>query len=178
MEGDEWFPSGEILLPKASTGTPWCPQGWAPDFLGHQSFMDISTSSCPQECLGCLMCGQKGTAILRYQRITTESFGVVMYAEARSYHAAQAALELASLLPQLIAMHLNFWKMLELLLAAGAGDVFMSTSWIAALFSFLVDRSCPQYTMGSTKALTVHGLPHTNELQTQVLNPTTWSQSF
>lgn len=103
-----------------------------------------------------------------------------MYAETRSYCAAQAALELAALLPQfmIIAMHLNFWKMLELRLAAGAGDVFMSTSWIAALFSFLVDRSCPQYTMGSTKALTVHGLPHTNELQTQVLNPTTWSQSF
>lgn len=50
MEGDEWFPSGEILLPKVSTGTPWCPQGWAPDFLGHQSFMNAGTSSRPHEC--------------------------------------------------------------------------------------------------------------------------------
>lgn len=93
--------------------------------------------------LGRLMYGQKGTAIPRYQRITTESFGVAMYAETRSYRAAQAALELTSLLPQLMikAMHLNFWKMLELRLAADVGVVFMSTSWIAVLFSFLADRS-------------------------------------
>lgn len=89
------------------------------------------------------MYGQKGTAIPPYQRITTESFGVAMYAETRSYRAAQAALELTSLLPQLmiIAMHLKFWKTLALRLAAGAGAVFMSTSWIAVLFSFLVDGS-------------------------------------
>lgn len=120
----------------------------------------------------------------------------MIYIETGSHCAARLPLNsnLSFLLqPVIVGMHLSFWKNFELRLAEGAGAVFMSTTCTLCFFhSWLVaadiisqkpqlavyDR-CPRYTAGSTKALTLHGRPHkTNEQQTQVLNPATWSQSF